>query len=44
MKVTELDFQFMLECQERDIATILVEECGMSIHQALDVQIGRAHV
>ena len=27
MKVTELDFQFMLECQERDIATILVEEC-----------------
>ena len=40
MKVTELDFQFMLECQERDIATILVEECGMSIHQALDVLYG----
>lgn len=40
MKVTELDFQFMLECHERDIATILVEECGMSIHQALDVLYG----
>ena len=34
MKVTELDFQFMLECQARDIATIDVVECGMSIHQA----------
>ena len=31
MKVTELDFQFMLECQERDIATILVEKWKDSI-------------
>ena len=25
MKVTEKDYDFMVECQERDIATILVE-------------------
>ena len=36
MNVSESDFQYMLECQERDIATILVEEQHMTIHQALD--------
>lgn len=36
MKVSETDFQYMLECQERDIATILVDEDHMTIHQALD--------
>lgn len=40
MQVTEKDFEFMLECQERDIATILVEEQGMTIHQALDMLYG----
>lgn len=40
MKVSEADFQYMLECQERDIATILVEEENMTIHQALDVLYG----
>lgn len=37
MKVTENDFQYMLDCQERDIATLLVKEYNMTIHQALDV-------
>ena len=37
MKVSQLDFEYMLECQERDIATILVEEQCMSIHKALDI-------
>jgi len=37
MKVSESDFQYMLECQERDIATLLVEEYHMTIHQALDI-------
>lgn len=37
MNVTEKDFQYMLECQERDIATLLVEEYNMTIRQALDV-------
>lgn len=37
MKVTETDFRYMLDCQERDVATILVENCGMTIHQALSV-------
>lgn len=36
MKVSESDFQYMIECQERDIATILVVEDHMTIHQALD--------
>ena len=36
MKVTEKDYDFMVECQERDIATILVEGKNMTIHQALD--------
>ena len=36
MKVTEKDYDFMVECQERDIATILVEGKSMTIHQALD--------
>ena len=36
MKVTEKDYDFMAECQERDIATILVEGKNMTIHQALD--------
>lgn len=40
MNVTENDFQYMLECQERDIATILVEQCEMSIRQALSVLYG----
>lgn len=40
MKVTESDFQYMLECQERDIATLLVEEQHLTIHQALDVLYG----
>jgi len=40
MNVTETDFQYMLECQERDIATILVEERHMTIHQALDCLYG----
>lgn len=37
MKVSQEDFEYMLECQERDIATILVEEQGMTIHKALDL-------
>lgn len=40
MKVSESDFQYMLECQERDIATILVEEKHFTIHQALDILYG----
>lgn len=36
MKVTEKDYDFMVECQERDIATILVEGRNLTIHQALD--------
>lgn len=36
MQVTDNDFRFMVECLERDIATMLVEDCGMTIHQALD--------
>lgn len=40
MKMKPDDFQYMLECQERDIATILVEQCGMSIRQALSVLYG----
>ena len=36
MKVTQTDFQFMVESLERDMATILVQEQGMTIHQALD--------
>ncbi len=40
MKIKDDDFQYMLECQERDIATILVEKCGMSIRQALGVLYG----
>lgn len=40
MKVSESDFQYMLECQERDIATLLVQEQHMTIHQALDVLYG----
>ena len=35
MNVTEKDFQFMLDCLERDIATLLVEKRGVSIRQAL---------
>ena len=37
MNISESDFQYMLECQERDIATLLVEEHHMTIHQALDI-------
>lgn len=40
MNVTDKDLEFMMDCQERDIATILVDECGMTIHQALDVLYG----
>ena len=36
MNISEQDFQYMLECQERDLATLLVEEHHMTIHQALD--------
>lgn len=36
MKVTEKDYDFMVECQERDIAIILVEDRNLTIHQALD--------
>lgn len=36
MKISETDFQYMLECLERDLSTLLVEEYHMSIHQALD--------
>ena len=37
MNVTENDFQYMLECMERDVATLLVEKRGMSIRQALSI-------
>lgn len=37
MNVSKVDYEYMLECQERDIATILVEEQGMTIHHALDI-------
>lgn len=37
MKVTEKDYEFMVDCQERDLATLLVEDMEMTIHQALDV-------
>lgn len=37
MNVTDKDFQYMLECMERDLATLLVEERGMTIRQALCV-------
>ena len=30
-------FQYMLECMERDVATLLVEKRGMTIRQALGV-------
>lgn len=36
MKVSDTDFRFMVECLERDVATLLVEERHMTIHQALD--------
>lgn len=36
MKVTEKDFDFMVECQERDIASLLVEDRDLTIRQALD--------
>lgn len=37
MKVSKNDFQYMLECIERDLATILVEKRGMTIRQALSI-------
>ena len=37
MKVSEKDFQYMLECMERDIATLLVERRGETIRQALSI-------
>ena len=37
MKVTKNDFQYMLECIERDLATLLVEKRGMTIRQALSI-------
>ena len=37
MKVTEKDYEFMVDCQERDLVTLLVEDMEMTIHQALDV-------
>lgn len=40
MNVSDKDLEFMLDCQDRDIATILVDERGMTIHQALDVLYG----
>lgn len=36
MNVTENDFKFMVDCIERDVATLLVEKDKMTIHQALD--------
>lgn len=36
MNVTENDFNFMVDCIERDVATLLVEKDKMTIHQALD--------
>ena len=35
MNVSESDFQYMLECQERDIATLLVEELHMTIENLI---------
>ena len=40
MKVTEKDFQYMLECMERDIATLLVERRSVTIRQALCILYG----
>lgn len=37
MKVSKNDFQYMLECMERDLATLLVEKRGMTIRQALSI-------
>lgn len=37
MKVTKNDFQYMLECMERDLATHLVEKRGITIRQALSI-------
>ena len=37
MKVTKNDFQYMLECMERDLATLLVEKRGITIRQALSI-------
>lgn len=37
MNVIDKDFQYMLECMERDLATLLVEKRGMTIRQALSV-------
>lgn len=36
MRVSKSDFKYMVECIERDVATLLVEENNMTIHQALD--------
>ena len=36
MSVSEIDFQYMVDCLERDVSTLLVKEHNMSIHQALD--------
>lgn len=36
MRVTDKDFRFMVDCMERDVATLLVERDRMSIRQALD--------
>lgn len=36
MKVSEKDFEYMCECMERDVILLLVEEHGMTLHQAFD--------
>lgn len=36
MKVSDNGFRFMVDCIERDVATLLVEKDHMTIRQALD--------
>ena len=37
MRVSEKDFDYMTECMERDLASMLVEERKLSIREALDI-------
>ena len=36
MKVSQTDFEFMVDCLECNVSSLLVEEENMSIRQALD--------
>lgn len=36
MNISKTDFDYMVDCLERDVASILVEKDGCSIRQALD--------